>query len=266
MRNRRAFTPIELRRGFTLIELLVVIAIIAMLVSILLPSLNQAKELARKVLCMRNLKSIGVCQSMYAASEDYWSPATYMGPLGDEDWPTSGSWVVPLRDYLGLTDPGGDDNFLDSVIASAGLHYCPSTHDTYGAAMSSAISYNPTTCKPTSRIGGGWINYGSPSSGSYTYTYPNSSLGPGPRASLDPRSIDDMVSSSAVLYESVTLPMPYGYPRWGQYAFGDYLPGTDSYENRRDYRHMDSGNFLFADSHVDQYYYGDPFDGDWVPQ
>jgi prepilin-type N-terminal cleavage/methylation domain-containing protein/prepilin-type processing-associated H-X9-DG protein len=52
--------------GFTLIELLVVIAIISLLVSILLPSLNKAKELARQAVCLSNQKRIGFAIMMYA--------------------------------------------------------------------------------------------------------------------------------------------------------------------------------------------------------
>ncbi len=53
------------KKGFTLIELLVVIAIIALLVSILLPSLAQAKEHAKAVLCQTNLKNLGAAHQTY---------------------------------------------------------------------------------------------------------------------------------------------------------------------------------------------------------
>lgn len=63
--------------GFTLIELLVVIAIIALLVSILLPSLQKAKDLARNVICISNFKNLGLCLAMYAEDFEQKLPIPY---------------------------------------------------------------------------------------------------------------------------------------------------------------------------------------------
>ena len=60
--------------GFTLIELLVVIAIIALLLGILLPSLGRAREQARKIACLSNMRQMGVAVSAYWLDSDYRLP------------------------------------------------------------------------------------------------------------------------------------------------------------------------------------------------
>ena len=63
------------RKGFTLIELLVVIAIISLLVSILLPSLSRAKELAKRTICLCNLRTVATASVFYATDhEDAFAP------------------------------------------------------------------------------------------------------------------------------------------------------------------------------------------------
>ena len=53
-------------KGFTLVELLVVIAVIALLMAILLPALGKAREIAKRVICMSNVKQLTMAWMAYA--------------------------------------------------------------------------------------------------------------------------------------------------------------------------------------------------------
>lgn len=148
------------RTGFTLIELLVVIAIISLLVSILLPSLQKAKELAKRTVCSANVHNFSLAMMMYCQENDGYYPTSGGQAAGDLRVPTlkTDNWINLLAPYL-------DDNprvyrcWYDTPVGS--VWACPSNEDiprigdflnwpSYGVNWFVTGFYNPLYGRTTS--------------------------------------------------------------------------------------------------------------------
>jgi prepilin-type N-terminal cleavage/methylation domain-containing protein len=109
-RSLRPAGPSPSRRpAFTLIELLVVIAIIAILAAILFPVFASARENARKITCVSNLKQLGTSVLMYAQDYDENLPNNYAGKKDTNLW----------------SDLAGS-GLMDPYLKNKQIWFCPS--------------------------------------------------------------------------------------------------------------------------------------------
>ncbi len=88
------------RRGFTLLELLTVIAVITILAGLLLPALTRARNQARAIVCLNNLKQWGLATQLYATDHDDYLPPE--GTPNPDDAATNVGWYIQLPIELGL--------------------------------------------------------------------------------------------------------------------------------------------------------------------
>lgn len=118
------------KNAFTLIELLVVIAIIALLLAVIVPSLQKAKDYAKRTICTSNAKQTGVGLRVYAQSND-----DELIPMRDQNgviqespmpWEAVLAYSPTYLDSTGKAMPIGLAELYESdLISTPEIFYCP---------------------------------------------------------------------------------------------------------------------------------------------
>jgi prepilin-type N-terminal cleavage/methylation domain-containing protein len=133
-------------RAFSLIELLIAVAIIALLASLLLPALARAKDRARQVACLANLRQIGLAFRLYLSDHEERFPdrrdlKTALGYKPWTTWPASdprGGWAaIALSNVL-----PGDRVWMCPALGVSSVRAAPqTTQRSRPADAASAVSY-----------------------------------------------------------------------------------------------------------------------------
>jgi prepilin-type N-terminal cleavage/methylation domain-containing protein/prepilin-type processing-associated H-X9-DG protein len=199
------------RKGFTLIELLVVIAIIAILAAILFPVFARARENARRASCQSNLKQIALGVFQYTQDYDEKYPQSYIDIDGAAGWQTP-------------TTATGDQGWaftLQPYLKSIQIFQCPS---------------ETTAPGPYAQYGGA----------TYTDYWMNRIMFGKSQAAIDSVSLTvmngDGNSYDSLYYYDGTV----ANTSTGTATTAGPITGLGTAH----LRHLDGGNFAFADGHV----------------
>lgn len=116
----------EVRAGFSLVELLTVVGIIGMLAGLLLPGLKGARDQARGVACLSNLRQMVVAAGVYVENNDERFPVAYWADHGTPGKAVALSWdFTTVRDWSAGGTVSFESGLLWASSVRSEIQQCP---------------------------------------------------------------------------------------------------------------------------------------------